>query len=101
MLVLTSHEINLFFHSEMIYQLIESITQLFSYIGSQNLIFSEFKLTVQMFILVELYHVYCLHCSSSSNQFSVQVDYVSGTCNAIDVYVFASWHAHALHVYLI
>ena len=58
-LVLTSYEINLFLHSEIIYQLIESVTKFFSYIGSQNQVFSiQFKLTVQMFILVELYHVY-------------------------------------------
>ena len=42
-LVLTTYEINLFFHSEIIYQLIESITQLFSYIGSQNLILYLFQ----------------------------------------------------------
>ena len=35
-LVLTTYEINLFFHSEIIYQLIESINQFSRYIGSQN-----------------------------------------------------------------
>ena len=78
MLVLTTYEISLFFHTEIIYQLIESITQFFSYIGSQNQVFSiYFKLTVKMFVLVELYHVYYFHYSSSSIQFLVQVDYVS------------------------
>ena len=41
------------------------------------MIFSEFKLTVQMFILVELYHDYCVYSSSSSNQFPVQINCVS------------------------